>query len=175
MATAYEVAQYIEAQMSSFGETQRHKLAYYAQAWHLVWTGRPLFADRIEAWKNGPVVRSLRFVHPSADSSTLTDDERATVDAVLDYYGHMNGGSLSALTHKEAPWLDTRGELPRGAACDDEIPLDLMRQYYSAKSASGKNVPKRTVRAQTVADDAVLTLASANAKRWEKTLRLLAE
>ncbi len=35
------------------------KLAYYVQSWHLVRHGRPAFADPIEAWADGPVVRRL--------------------------------------------------------------------------------------------------------------------
>jgi uncharacterized phage-associated protein len=34
-------------------------LVYYAQAWHLAVFGRPLFADEIEAWVHGPVLRTV--------------------------------------------------------------------------------------------------------------------
>lgn len=35
------------------------KLAYCAHGWHLALRDKPLFQDRIEAWKYGPVVPSL--------------------------------------------------------------------------------------------------------------------
>ncbi|MGH2922383.1 MAG: Panacea domain-containing protein, partial [Gaiellaceae bacterium] len=39
------------------------KLLYYCQVWHLVWEGKPLFSERIEAWSNGPVVRDIYDAH----------------------------------------------------------------------------------------------------------------
>ena len=35
------------------------KLVSYAQACSLVWDDKPLFAERIEAWANGPVAPAL--------------------------------------------------------------------------------------------------------------------
>jgi uncharacterized phage-associated protein len=40
-----------------------HKLLYYAQAWHLVWEGEPLFPEQIEAWAGGPVIPELYKFH----------------------------------------------------------------------------------------------------------------
>ncbi|MDR1041744.1 MAG: DUF4065 domain-containing protein [Deltaproteobacteria bacterium] len=37
------------------------KLLYFAQGWHLAYYDVPLFEDPIEAWKYGPVVRSVYF------------------------------------------------------------------------------------------------------------------
>ncbi len=173
--TAIDVVKYIESKMVTSGETQTHKLAYFAQAWHLAWTGRPLFHDRIEAWKNGPVVKSLRYVRVEADPSALEPDDAATVDAIIEHYGSLYGSQLSAITHAEGPWVTVRGTLPDGAACDDEIPLDLMRKFYTAKAASGNAVPIRRTVQVDAADDDVLAIARANAMRWETTLRLLGE
>ena len=87
MATAIDVMKYIKSQMRVMGEVQVQKLAYYAQAWSLAWDGSPLFGDRIEAWKMGPVVPALRYRSDAADDSVLTEAERATVDAVIEFYG----------------------------------------------------------------------------------------
>lgn len=35
------------------------KLLYYAQGWHLAVTDRRLFAEDLEAWAEGPVIRSV--------------------------------------------------------------------------------------------------------------------
>ena len=35
------------------------KLCYYAQAWHLAFTDKKLFANDFEAWAHGPVCRAL--------------------------------------------------------------------------------------------------------------------
>lgn len=58
------------------------KLLYYAQAWHLVFRQEPLFTDRIEAWRHGPVVPSVfrqyrhfedRRIEPSDEPIRLSD------------------------------------------------------------------------------------------------------
>ena len=60
MATARDVAAAIRDHCGTdLGDTKLHKLLYYSQAWHCVWTGEPLFSDTIEAWDNGPVVADL--------------------------------------------------------------------------------------------------------------------
>src|SRR3954465_14098926 len=92
------------------------KLIYYSQAWHLVWVEEPLFVDPIEAWANGPVVRTVfdghrgRFnVSPPwtrGNPDALDKAEQGTVDAVLDAYGELSGRTLSTLTHDEAPWRE---------------------------------------------------------------------
>ncbi|HJZ56058.1 MAG TPA: type II toxin-antitoxin system antitoxin SocA domain-containing protein, partial [Gemmataceae bacterium] len=65
MATAMDVARYL-LQLAGRGDepelmTQKrlYKLLYYVQGWTLAWYGRPMFADRIEAWREGPVPPDL--------------------------------------------------------------------------------------------------------------------
>jgi uncharacterized phage-associated protein len=117
------------------------KLVYYCQAWHLVWDGDALFADKIEAWADGPVVRKLYHSHkgsfkvsswPRGDASTLTQPETETVDAVVEAYGHLSGRQLSHLTHSEAPWRDARAGLSPGERSEVEITKEAMAEYYRA-------------------------------------------
>ena len=116
------------------------KLVYYSQAWHLVWDGVPLFDERIEAWANGPVVRDLYREHrgrfmlekwPRGKVSKLTKNEKATVKAVLDFYGDKSPVWLSELTHKERPWIEARAGLAPGARSDAPISLETMADYYA--------------------------------------------
>ena len=60
---AVDVAEYILAQQGEMSAMKLHRLVYYCQAWHLAWSGRPLFDDEIQAWANGPVVVSLYELH----------------------------------------------------------------------------------------------------------------
>ena len=115
------------------------KLAYYCQAWHLVWDAEPLFRARIEAWANGPVVPALYQKHrgcfrisdwPSGDPTRLTSSERGTIKAVLDFYGDKSGAWLSELTHRERPWRDARRGLGPGDRGQREITLAAMAEYY---------------------------------------------
>jgi uncharacterized phage-associated protein len=117
------------------------KLVYYSQAWHLVWEDEPLFADRIEAWANGPVVPALYREHRGqftvktwshGDAAKLNTPQRTSIDAVLKYYGEKTAVWLSELTHREAPWKDARKGVGPGQACSREITKAAMAEYYAA-------------------------------------------
>ena len=63
MASVHDVAAAILERTGPIDTFKLQKLAYYCQAWHLVWDEEPLFKARIEAWANGPVVRALYDKH----------------------------------------------------------------------------------------------------------------
>ena len=139
---AMDVAAYILDKKGTMTTWKLQKLCYYAQAWSLVWDDIELFDDPIEAWAGGPVIPSLYKWHqgryrvsktPDGDLSSLDKDQQETVDAVLLFYGDMSASSLSALTHREAPWRDARWKagLPPGERGNAVIPLDSMSDYYN--------------------------------------------
>ena len=143
MATAFDVAQYILEKCGPMSAMKLQKLVYYAQAWSLVWDDAPLFSNRIEAWANGPVVRDLYATHrglfmvdaktfaPQA-VGTLSNDQKETIDAVLQAYGDKSPQWLSDQTHAEGPWRTARAGLAEGERGEHEIPLASMSEYYSA-------------------------------------------
>jgi uncharacterized phage-associated protein len=92
------------------GVVKVHKLLYYAQGWHLTWTGEPLFRERIEAWTNGPVVADLwhdeKKDRPRPENRLLTGAQLATVDYVVDRYGRYTARDLIRRTHEEDPWRE---------------------------------------------------------------------
>jgi uncharacterized phage-associated protein len=143
MVSVHDVAAYILRRRGSITTWKLQKLVYYSQAWSLVWDEQPLFRARIEAWANGPVIRALYDKHkgqfkvsrwPDGDPSKLTADERATVDAVLKFYGPKTSQWLSDLTHNEAPWREARGTLAPGERGSQEISRESMHRYYSGLS-----------------------------------------
>jgi uncharacterized phage-associated protein len=141
MASVHDLAAYILHKTGKITAIKLQKLLYYSQAWSLVWDDRPIFAARIEAWANGPVIPSIFRLHqgsyyvstwPSGDKNALRLQERETVNAVLGKYGHKSSQWLSELTHREKPWIDARqglGGLERGAR---EITKAAMADYYSS-------------------------------------------
>ena len=141
MASAHDVAAYIVAKHGPLSAMKLQKLVYYAQAWSTVWDDRRLFPERIEAWANGPVVPALYQKHrgefeirswPDGDPEALDADARATVDAVLEYYGWRNAQTLSDMTHGEEPWRLARAGLPDGVRGNREITPASMSEYYSS-------------------------------------------
>ncbi|MEU2434512.1 type II toxin-antitoxin system antitoxin SocA domain-containing protein [Streptomyces sp. NPDC007861] len=141
MGNAHDVAAYVLSKTGPLSAMKLQKLCYYSQAWSLVWDEQPLFQDRIEAWANGPVVRSLYAQHrglytvhewPSGSWMALTSDERATVDAVIASYSKLTAQQLSDLTHSEQPWLKARAGTPLSERSEAEITQQSMRDFYGS-------------------------------------------
>ena len=140
MATVFDVAKYILENRGRMSTWKLQKLCYYCQAWHYTWTEHPLFEQKFEAWRNGPVCRELFNMHQGkfmigADDiigypERITDDERESIDAVLDEYGNAEPYDLRAMTHREDPWRIARGDLDEDASCDREITMESMGAYY---------------------------------------------
>jgi uncharacterized phage-associated protein len=140
-ASVLDVAQYIVDRQGPTDAMKLQKLVYYCQAWSMVWIGRPLFIERIEAWRDGPVVRELfaahkgRFLVSSVQggkSSTLTDEQKDIIDSVLGYYAGRTAQWLSERTHSERPWVDARRGLLPFHSSAREISVAALRDFYGA-------------------------------------------
>lgn len=136
MPSALDVAQYVLDHRGPMTTMKLQKLVYYSQAWSLVWDDNRLFPERIEAWKNGPVVRELWEATRGeyrvsqirgGDGRRLGHEQQETVNRVIDFYGQKDAQWLSDLTHMEAPWAEAyaRGQ-------NTEIELVTMLEYYSS-------------------------------------------
>lgn len=152
MKTAKEIADWILSKINSeAGDTisplKLQKLLYYCQAWHYTLFGEKLFDEKIEAWAHGPVVVSqyTRFrdvlaysnidVANNADeitAPTLSERTEELLKEVMDIYGEHSASYLENLTHSEKPWKQTRGNIPPEARSNNEIPVELMKEYYSS-------------------------------------------
>ena len=129
------------------------KLTYIAHGWKLGLEGNPLIRESIEAWKYGPVIRSLYDVFRAYGSGAIKhlasswtpggfgvvhvpagDANIPLLDRIWQVYGHFTGGQLSTLTHQEdTPWHDIweheGGKNVLGAV----IPDDKIREHYEQK------------------------------------------
>ena len=83
------------------------------------WDDDQLFKQEIRAWADGPVVRKLYDKHRglfSADAIRFSDrepyrfsdEQRETINIVLNGYGDKSPQWLSDLTHMEDPWRNAR-------------------------------------------------------------------
>lgn len=151
MASVHDVAAFILAELGQIGTMKLQKLVYYSQAWSLVWDGKLLFPEKIEAWDQGPVVRELYNEHarmPIIDQHSrgeparLSEDERASIRAVLAFYGKRSGKWLSELTHREPPWLEARA---RGARNPAILPVAL-RNFFATYEAQPRSIPEAVAR-----------------------------
>ena len=123
------------------------KLLYYAQAWHLAVTDRPLFAEDVQAYRDGPVVPEVRWARreresrrPAVQQTTdieLDDLSSGVIDLIMAAYGSKSGDELSALTHDELPWREARGDLPEGANGNTAISKLTMADFYRTERKLG--------------------------------------
>lgn len=120
----------------TFTAFKLQKLLYYAQAHALHERGRELFAEKVKAWENGPVVpdifhrtRGYRFIPDSHEElgtpSKLSEADRELVHSVWERYKHLTGDELSELTHAGSPWRIARLKRRRSAEVD---PADMRDQ-----------------------------------------------
>jgi len=138
MTTVHDVAAYILKKQGRMTAMKLQKLVYYCQAWSLVWDEKPLFRERIEAWANGPVVPKLYARHRGqfhvsewiGNPNALSAVQKATVDAVLKFYGDKSSQWLSDLTHQESPWKNARAGLPPTIRDNSEITHASLAEYY---------------------------------------------
>ena len=143
MANVFDVAKYILEKQGSMTTMKLQKLVYYSQAWSLVWDEKPLFAEEIQAWASGPVVRDLYNHHRGAylipdiqkgNVDNLTKEQRETIDAILEAYGNKPAQWLADLTHMEKPWNEAREGFDPGDNCENEITQASLAEYYSSLS-----------------------------------------
>lgn len=118
MASVHDVAAYILAKAAPMSAMKLQKLCYFAYGYHLAWEDRSLFPERFEAWANGPVAPDLYTRHRgrfelesgdiAGDPSALDDDERESVDVVLENMRAYSAHELSDMTHRQGPWVHAR-------------------------------------------------------------------
>ena len=122
------------------------KLAYIAHGWHLEMFDRPLFHNRIEAWRYGPVIpdvyhafrrQGIRPTTPLANHSLELGETSNFLEQVYGIYGGMAPFRLSALTHvKDGPW----DIVTRNGGTYSQIPDYLIKQHYVNKRAAWEQV-----------------------------------
>jgi uncharacterized phage-associated protein len=136
MPSARDVAQFILERRGPMTVMKLQKLVYYSQVWSIVWDDDTLFAEPIEAWRNGPVVRDLwistkgQFRVSSIDGANagnVTQPQAACIERVLAFYGDKDAQWLSDLTHMEEPW-----KLAFDQGQNTVISLESISEYYSS-------------------------------------------
>lgn len=138
------------------------KLVYYAYAWYAAnYDGASLFPEEIEAWRHGPVVRTVweafrRFkdkpiTEPATKIDMIGDGLQYTVPqveesyrsflrSVWQTYKEYTGTQLSNLTHSsDEPWSVIRA---RASSYYDNpiIPFAMIREFFSRKIARSRKV-----------------------------------
>jgi len=152
------------------------KLVFYSQAWHLAFTGAPLFPEQIQAWAQGPVVPELHRQHRgryevrewhTGNPDRLRGESETTVRWVADKYGRFSAEALSRMTHQETPWIVARGGAADGKKGSETISHDQMRAFY-ARQRSDPEVALAQAAASAALDGCVID------DEWQEVVRDIA-
>lgn len=140
LTVADAILKIAKSQGKSLTPMQLVKLTYIAHGWSLGLRNKDLFQNRIEAWQYGPVIPDLYHATKSYGRNPIplsvigdtkdiqiNDDDRAFLEEVFSKYGHLDGISLSYITHKAGtPWT----QVYRPGVYNIEIPDSLITQHY---------------------------------------------
>lgn len=135
---AYIVSRYsVENNGCMIDEMKLHKLLYFAQKESYIQTDKPLFKEKFEGWKYGPVSTDVRDAYGkntfsktrALNTFKVTQDFVNIMDSVFNMYASKDSWTLSRLTHSETSWKNSRKDLIDGAngsntILDNDIILD---------------------------------------------------
>ena len=137
------------------------KLVYLAHGWHLGFTEDDLISEAVEAWKYGPVVKSVyhefkkygdeKINQLASRLQVINSDEiifkniipevdRASsrtiklLDLVWNSYNGYTGLELSSITHQPgSPWDIVYNQGGGKGRLSVPIPNDIIKDYYKDK------------------------------------------
>lgn len=126
------------------------KLLYYAQAWYLVFNGKELYEDKIEAWVHGPAIPHIYGQYKEYGFSPITqdielkdveitDEIKVFLNDIWKLYGKLDADYLELLTHQEEPWIVAREGLSSGDPSKRVIDTNLMKKFYTELLAKVRN------------------------------------
>ena len=137
MESLVKIASYInDRYQRDFGcridEMKLHKLLYFAQRESLVQLNEPLFAERFEAWKYGPVLVPVRHMYQydllhEPLSPEAVQRFTGVFDKIFSQYAVKDSWSLSTLTHGEYSWKQARLGVPEGENCSNEMKIENIK------------------------------------------------
>lgn len=121
------------------------KLLYYAQAWHLVFHGKKLFKEDIEAWIHGPAIKEIYVKYKKfgfapidltkyskTDFKKLSSEQIELLENIWKIYGKYDADYLEELTHSEEPWQKAREGLTPTKSSDNVISDESMKTFYKS-------------------------------------------
>ena len=144
MSKPLDIAAYIIKLSDEIGEPvtnmKLQKLIYYTFVWYAVEKNKPLFKEKIRAWKYGPVITSVYDAYQeygadvikeikSGNPDSLDDFTKSLVEDIFKVYGGKNAIELMNLAHSEAPWRDTFDPKNQNKA----IPFEAIVSFYKAR------------------------------------------
>ena len=113
-------------------EMKLQKLLYFSQRETFAILNQPLFNEVFEGWKYGPVSREVRTVFTedgiNAQTEDIKNESKYIINNIIQEYGALASWKLSALTHKETSWLNSRKGLKKEENGNVKIKMEDIRE-----------------------------------------------
>lgn len=113
-------------------EMKLQKLLYFSQRETFAILNQPLFNEVFEGWKYGPVSREVRTVFTedgiNAQTEDIKSESKYIINNIIQEYGALASWKLSALTHKETSWLNSRKGLKKEENGNVKIKIEDIRE-----------------------------------------------
>ncbi len=138
------------------------KLVYYAHGWHLGLGLGPLIDEPIEAWKLGPVIRSLYAEFRKFGGKPITEpahdikfvpgegvthivprmdcegdsgaESKDVIDRVWGFYKQFSGLQLSTMTHEPgSPWHQVASSFSTRIPEYTRIPNAMLQEHFAKR------------------------------------------
>jgi uncharacterized phage-associated protein len=146
MAKAIDIARLLiklaadEEEQEQLTHMRLQKLLYYVQGYSLAYRGRPMFAERIKAWRHGPVVPEVYPCFANYGSAPIALHEAKPVEldpedeefvvAVWESYRIYSPIALRNMTHRETPWKNARRGLTANDPSVTEITTESIEEFF---------------------------------------------
>jgi len=152
MLNTFELPQYILGQYphEKITHLKLQKLLYYVKVWGIV-AGVELYQGEFKKWERGPV--NIEVYHkyksfgrdpimqePDTGQPNLDGLEKELTDFIVSSYIPISAISLSAMTHKESPWIDT----PQNSVISHDKILKFYSQQPFAKNFNPFDVANKS-------------------------------
>lgn len=121
-----------EYDADSISNLKLQKLLYYAQGCFLALRDKPLFNEKILAWKHGPAInevyqkykinKSNGIPYNNTYTGDIDSDTVSILKQVYEAFGQYSAWGLRNMTHEETPWKETEQS--------EEISLASIKSYF---------------------------------------------
>lgn len=143
------VIAYVFKKLGEVTPLMLQKLLYFIQGESYARNGEPMFCEDCQAWVHGPVypevyymfsnfkynpIDDARFAIFEGADDKLTDEERRTIDLVVNTFGEYGTKVLERITHEEEPWRNARTGYADTIPSHELITKESIKAYYTKKN-----------------------------------------
>lgn len=187
MSNVFDVGQLVTELIPSVEKMKLYKLCFFSQGWHLAWTGRPLFEEKLLACAEGPVPARLRREAdavvrgweipnvPRGNSDKLSSYERAVVFNVVSSYGGLSSRALSHMSQGLA-WREARCGSKEDECSENTLSVSTIRAEFTNLLHTAEATPiapPLPMEAELMTFEDMLGVASEVESEWRETLAVL--